>query len=154
MCRMAHAELVLQLGLDHIQMLLAVLRHGTGVLEKGTLAVGGVAHDQRKRRLPGAQHGGGIDIGVAGQLLQNEIALRVMPGDARGVQLQGGVQPGQIGNDVAHGAAGGAPDAGQHTDQLALCGPAFDGVGDIHQHIAGAADAFTHRRKSPVFVKR
>ena len=125
-----------------VDVLFAVVGVGAGVLEERPLLGLVVAHDRREGRAAVPADHRKVDVGVLAHLLQQEIAFGVVAGKARGNQMHLRVQPGQVRDGVAYGTAGGGADALGDVGQFVLPGPCLNGVGDVHQHVARAADAF------------
>ena len=76
--------------------------------------------------------------------LHDQIALGVLAVAAQRIELHFRIQLGQIDDDVAHRAAGGAGDAVLNMDQLSLLRPADRGIKDIYNHISGDTNALAH----------
>ena len=127
-----------------VDVVLTVIGVAARVLEKCALFCLVVRHDGGKRGVAAALDHGQVDIFVFPHLLQDKITLRVVPGEAGSDERQRGIEPREIGNGVADRAAGGARDALGDVRQLVLLRPCFDGIGDIYDHIACAANAFFH----------
>lgn len=81
------------------------------MLEKRPLLGLIAAHDRREGgpAIP-ADHGQ-VDVGIPAHLPEDELSFRVMAGKAGGHQRQLRVQPGQVRDGVADGAAGGSLNA-------------------------------------------
>ena len=87
---------------------------------------------------------GKVDILVCSHLLQDKIALGVMPGKAGGHERKLGIESCEVRNGVADRAAGGLLDALGDVRQLILLRPGLNGIGNIHDHITRAANSFFH----------
>ena len=127
-----------------VDVVLAVVGVRARVLEEGALLRLVVGHDRGKGRAAVALDHGKVDILVFSHLLQDEIALGVMPGKAGGHEWKLGIESCEVRNGVADRAAGGLLDALGDVRQLILLRPGLNGIGNIHDHITRAANSFFH----------
>ena len=134
----------------HVQLLpvdvfLAVIGIGAGMLEEGPLLGLVIAHHRRKGGSAVPLDHGEVDVGVLAHLRQDKVSLRVVSRKARGHQMHMRVQPRQVRDGIADRPAGGLGDPLGDMGQLVLLRPGFNGIRDVHNHVAGTADSFVHQ---------